>query len=222
MSTRQEILIAEDEPVQAMKLQFVLEQAGYRATIAGNGASALAAMAGSPPALLITDINMPVMDGWELCRRVRRNDDLAQTPIIILTSQSDPTDILNGLAVGADSFVTKPYENEAIKTRVKHVLAGGRHPRTQEENITVAYKGREYVITASRFQMLGFFLATYEMLAQREFDLLSAQEELNAMNASLEQMVQDRTAALTEQIAEKERVEARLREQAASQGPSRR
>ena len=214
MSNGPEILIAEDEPVQAMKLQFILEQAGYRTSVVGNGAEALQAMAGMRPALLITDVNMPVMDGWELCRRIRHSDELAETPIIILTSLSDPTDILNGLAVGADSFATKPYETEAIKSRIKHVLAGGRHPRTNDESISVGYRGHQYAITASRFQMLGFFMATYEMLARREFELMSAQEELSGMNANLEQLVQERTAALTEQIAERERAEVRVRDQA--------
>jgi PAS domain S-box-containing protein len=209
-----DILIVEDEPVQAMKLQYILEQSGYRASVAEGGIEALEAMAAGAPDLVITDINMPGMDGYELCRKIRKSEELLQTPVIILTSQTDPTDVLSGLAAGADSFVTKPYEAESIRTRVKHLLAEGKHPRTKEDDIAVSYRGREYAIGASRFQMLGFFLAMYESLVRQEYELMIAQDELNNVNVNLEHLVEERTAALTTEIAERARAEATVREQA--------
>src|SRR5262245_45277004 len=101
-----EILIAEDSPTQAARLQYILERHGFRVTAAANGREALARMAEKGPALIITDIIMPEMDGFELCRRIKSDPDLCLTPIILLTSLSDPEDVIRGLAAGADNFIT--------------------------------------------------------------------------------------------------------------------
>ncbi|MFH0825379.1 MAG: response regulator, partial [Pseudomonadota bacterium] len=92
-----EILVVEDSPTQALYLQNVLEQAGYKVQVASNGESALEFLGTSEPTLVLSDIVMPGLDGYELCRKIKDNPDLAQVPVILVTSLSDPLDILNGL-----------------------------------------------------------------------------------------------------------------------------
>src|SRR5437762_2762185 len=95
-----EILIVEDSLTQAMKLQHVLERHDYKVTAARNGKEALAALAERIPTLVISDINMPEMDGYELCKRIKEDTRLGELPVILLTSLADPKDILKGLECG--------------------------------------------------------------------------------------------------------------------------
>src|SRR6188768_2558173 len=99
------ILVVEDSQTQAMRLQYMLERHDYRVTTVPNGREAIAAIAALRPTLVITDINMPEMDGYELCRRIKDDPELKLMPVILLTSLSDPKDILKGLECGADNFV---------------------------------------------------------------------------------------------------------------------
>ena len=114
-----DILIVEDSPTQTLRLQHVLETHGYRVLPpARDGREALAALAAHRPTLVITDINMPGMDGYELCRRIKDDPALTDLPVIQLTSLGDPKDILRGLECGADNFIVKPYEEEFLLSRI--------------------------------------------------------------------------------------------------------
>ena len=120
-----DVLIVEDSLTQAMKLQHILERHRHRVTTARNGEEALAALApgGALPRIVITDINMPRMDGYELCARIKDDARLREIPVILLTSLSDPKDILKGLECGADNFIVKPYDEEFLLSRIQYVLA---------------------------------------------------------------------------------------------------
>src|SRR5689334_15890602 len=101
-----EILIVEDSRTQAARLSYILEQHGYRVRAATNGQEALALLAAHPPALIVSDINMPEMSGYELCQQIKQDARRASIPVILLTSLADPADIVRGLACGADNFIT--------------------------------------------------------------------------------------------------------------------
>src|SRR5882757_8103322 len=96
-----EILIVEDSPTQAERLRYFLEKRDFRVTATRNGREALEAMRVRRPTLVITDVNMPEMDGYELCRQIRADQHLASVPVILLTSLSDPEDVFKGLECGA-------------------------------------------------------------------------------------------------------------------------
>ena len=85
-----EILVAEDSPTQALRLQHILQQQGYHVTVTGNGHQALEAARQRKPALIISDVIMPEMDGFELSRRIKEDPDLGKIPIILVTTLSDP------------------------------------------------------------------------------------------------------------------------------------
>ena len=105
-----DILIVEDSRTQAEQLRHILEQSGYHVRVARDGATALTKLQDDLPSLIITDINMPVMDGYELCRRIKDDQRTANIPVMLLTTLSDPLDVMRGLECGADNFTVKPYD----------------------------------------------------------------------------------------------------------------
>lgn len=207
-----EILIVEDSATQAEQLKHTLQQHGYAVCETRDGVAALARLHERKPLLVITDINMPGMDGYELCRRIRGDAALADLPVILLTSLSDPEDVVLGLECGADNFVTKPLDEEYLLSRIRYIMAN-RHLRSLEStriSLEISLGGRKHLITADRLQMLHLLLSTYESAVLRSKQLLRAQEELRRLNESLEEKVRERTAALTAEIAERRASEQRF------------
>src|SRR5919109_4045887 len=109
-----EIIIVEDSPVQATLLRRTLVRYGYAVTLAKNGLEGLVRVRERKPALVISDIEMPHMDGYALCREIKRDEALRDVPVILLTSLLDPQDIIRGLQAGADNYLTKPYDEQEL------------------------------------------------------------------------------------------------------------
>lgn len=116
------ILVVDDEAVLLETIAYNLEQAGYEVITAADGASALEAAHRERPDLIILDLMLPVIDGLEVCRRLRREDDTAGILILMLTAKSDEIDKVVGLEVGADDYVTKPFSRHELLARVKALL----------------------------------------------------------------------------------------------------
>jgi two-component system sensor histidine kinase/response regulator len=181
-----EILIVEDSPTQAEKLGYILEKQGYRVSFAANGREALAFMDVRKPALIISDIVMPEMDGYELCRKVKSDQNCRNIPIILLTSLSDPCDVIKGLECGADNFITKPIEDEYLLSRITEMQAEPcRSGWAQEEGLPLHFGGRDYLVKADRSQILNMFLSTYETAVRKNRELSQARDELHEVNEKL-------------------------------------
>lgn len=187
MSETIEVLIAEDSPTQALLLQNILERQGFNVEWAGNGQLALKSLKSRPRTLVITDIQMPVMDGYELCHTIKNDAELSKTPVMLLTSLSAPQDIIRGLECGADNFVIKPYEAEFLLSRIQTILANLQLRRAlgSDNEIPIYFAGKRYVITSDRRQILNLLLSTYEAALQTNRDLIKAHEELKAAQAQL-------------------------------------
>jgi CheY-like chemotaxis protein len=228
-----EILIAEDSPTQALQLKHMLERNGYRAAIANNGKEALTRLhqcvASEPqgrgrqaqdahlprrPLMVISDIVMPEMDGYELCRSIKADEQLADIPVILLTSLSDPKDVFKGLECGADNFIVKPYDEPFLLSRIRFILANQqlRQVEKAQMGLEIFFAGQRYFITSDRLQILNLLLSTYEAAVQKNLELIKARDELQRFNEQLEARVAERTAALAAEIAERKRSEERLRE----------
>ena len=117
------ILVVEDEAQITRTLRLYLEQAGYKVVIISDGAQAMPAFRHEKPDLVILDLHLPHVDGWEVCRQIRRETD---TPIIMLTARSEESDKLIGLELGADDYVTKPFSPREVTARVRVVLRRSR------------------------------------------------------------------------------------------------
>ncbi len=113
------VLVVEDDRNIAGLLQIYLEKEGYKVAIAYDGGEGLAKYRAIRPDLVLLDVMMPVMDGWGVCKAIRAE---AQTPIIMLTAKSEVDDKVNGLKVGADDYITKPFEMREVLARVEAVL----------------------------------------------------------------------------------------------------
>lgn len=204
-----EILIAEDSPTQARRLQHILESQGYNVTLATNGAEALAAAAQKAPDLIISDVVMPEMDGYELCQRLKANPQLAEIPVILVTSLSDPQDVIRGLECGADNFILKPYDERHLLSRVQFVFVNNemRHSDQPGMGLEIFFNGQRHFITADRLQILNLLLSTYDAAMQRNRELSITQDELQRTNSDLQQLSEEledrvirRTVALKAQF----------------------
>ena len=117
------ILVIEDEAHITRTLRLYLEQAGFQVAIIADGALAMPAFRHEKPDLVILDLHLPHVDGWEICRQIRHEAD---TPIIMLTARSEESDKLIGLELGADDYVTKPFSPREVTARVRVVLRRSR------------------------------------------------------------------------------------------------
>jgi len=184
----EEILVIEDSPTQAEQLRYILEKHGYRVSTAGNGREALAVMDERKPGLIITDVVMPEMDGYELCSRVKGDERFSDIPVILLTSLSDPHEVIRGLECGADNFITKPYDETSLLYRIINMQMERQQRRSAEgsNGLEIIFDCRKFLITADRRQAVNLLLSTYEAAIQKNRELSKARDELNELNERLE------------------------------------
>ncbi len=203
------ILIVEDSATQAQRLAHVLEEQGYTVMTAANGKEALEVLENRHPAIIVSDIVMPEMDGFQLCRTVKNDCRFRDIPVILVTALSEPQDVLKGLECGADNFLTKPYDDDYLLTRIRRVLCDSelRREAAGESGVEIIFKGHKYRIASERQQILDLLLSTYEMAVMKNHELQKLQTELEAMNERLEERVEERTAALIAEIEERRNAE---------------
>jgi PAS domain S-box-containing protein/diguanylate cyclase (GGDEF)-like protein len=171
---RYEILVAEDSPTQAQHLARMLAaESDYHVRVVGDGHTALRQARAAPPDLLISDIAMPGMDGYSLCRAVKDDAELGTVPVLLLTSLTDLQDIVRSLEAGADGFVRKPYDAHQLRERVRRIL------RTRDEGD----QGQPLEVMADERRHI------YEMLVATHDKALRLNAELDAQRAGLARMV---------------------------------
>lgn len=162
----QTILVADDESNIRNLARMYLEKDGYRVQTAVDGAAALAQIEREPPDLLVLDLMMPEVDGWEVCRRLRAEGNL---PILMLTARDDDVDKIVGLEMGADDYLTKPFNPRELVARVRAILRRADVPSAAPApdetrrcgDVSVDPVAREAVITGEKVS-----------LRAKEFDLL--------------------------------------------------
>ncbi len=186
MPTR--VLVVEDSATQAEALRALLESASYEVAVAASGEAGLAAFMARECDAVISDIVMPgAVDGYELCRRIKATER-RDTPVVLLTSLSDPLDIIRGLECGADNFLTKPYEPDHLLERLETLLAtrATRGHARSRMGVTVFFLGREFTITSDREQILDLLISTFEDAVRQNRELRQREAALDATNKELE------------------------------------
>ena len=131
------ILIVDDEPAGRQTLESILEGQGYRLEMAENGLEALEKAGQLLPDVILLDVMMPGMDGFEVCRRIRSNPALAEIPIIFLTALDDRQSLLDGLASGADDYITKPYDRFELRARLLGITRLNRYRKLLDDRASV-------------------------------------------------------------------------------------
>ena len=213
MSDAGDILVVEDSATQRDALRHTLECNGYRVRTAANGREAIAAAEGLVPSLVITDILMPEMDGYSLCRHLKIHKAFRGIPVILMTSLGSTEDVIAGLECGADYFLTKPCEEEYLVAHVRSSLEEFRIPHREAgaTRIDFEHAGRKHGVTSSHRQIMQLMLSTYESAIQVNKRLAATQRELEELAREQETRVKERTAALTVEIGERKRAEEALR-----------
>ena len=123
------ILVAEDEPSIVVSLEFLLREAGYQVTVARDGEGALRAAEEMKPDLMVLDVMLPGVDGFEVCRRARQAPGLRKIPILFLTARGLENEIRKGMALGATAYVTKPFATRELVATIGELLRGAAAPR---------------------------------------------------------------------------------------------
>ena len=182
-----EILIVEDSLTQQEKLKHLLMRHHYRVMTANNGKQALALLSLHKPALIISDVVMPEMNGYAFCKQFKSEKSNQSTPVIILTSLSNSEDVLEGLGCGADYFFTKPYNDDYLISGIQQILANKDLSGTKRAcvELEVTFAGKKRFITADPQQIISLLLSTYEAAVTRNTELLQTQEALNKLTADL-------------------------------------
>ncbi len=166
----QRILVTDDDYQIVRLVRSYLEQAGYQVLTAAHGATALRIIRTERPDLIILDLMLPDRDGWDVTRVVRSDENLARTPIIMLTARVEDTDRIVGLELGADDYITKPFNPREVVARVRAVLrrvAGGPTPshvmqvgslRMDLDSHIVMLDGQPLEVTPTEFELLQLLM----------------------------------------------------------------
>ena len=174
------ILTVEDSPTQALRLEKILEGCGFAVTVKNNGQSAVGYLNTRTPDLVISDIVMPEINGYDLCRHIKSNARLKAIPVILLTSLSDADDVFNALASGADSFITKPYNENVLISRIQTIFQNQelRKNRSDKTGIDIFFNGKMHRIPDNPYQIIDLLFSTYENAVQRNLELEQANREI--------------------------------------------
>lgn len=186
-----EILIVEDSISQANQLMLMLEAKGFKVTLAQNGQRAIELLKTIKPTIIISDVMMPEMNGYELCERIKQNPETSSIPVILLTSLSNPNDVIRGLQSGADNFITKPYNQQFLMSRIQYIMLNkeirSNSKRGSGVGMEIMFSGNKYTINADPMQIMDLLLSTYENAIQKNEELASANHELTIIHRELEQ-----------------------------------
>ena len=181
-----DIVVLEDSRAQRDLLVEILSEEKFRVRTGCNGIEGIGLIGESRPNLIISDVQMPGMDGHEFCKAVKKDAVFKDIPLILLTSLMNFEDVKKGLDAGADYYITKPFSKELLLSMVKTILSGGHGNET-------ATAGED--IYSSR-RTFNFLFSTYQNLLFQNTSLTQAKRDLGKMNAFLERRVEEKTESM--------------------------
>ncbi len=208
------ICITEDSKSQARIAEKIFSDRGYEVILAENGMDALYKINESPPDLIISDVEMPHMNGYELCRTVKSDTELKHIPFILLTLLSSITDVVKGLEAGADYYLTKPYNADVLVSMVGTILQNGLVSANGNGTVNISMSTEDAFVSfeAQPQKVFNFLHSTYENLVRQNRNLLITKQELRKLNNLLEEKVREKTMFLEGEVAERRKAENALKE----------
>jgi two-component system phosphate regulon response regulator PhoB len=160
------ILVVDDEPEAVELVEFNLKQSGYAVITAADGAEALKKARGQTPDLIVLDVMLPEMDGFEICKTLRLDPATAKIPILMLTAKAAEIDRVLGLELGADDYLTKPFSPRELMLRIKKIISRGQPGEKPRDQLRfgdllidiprhiATWKGKAIELTATEFKLL--------------------------------------------------------------------
>ncbi|MBV8384730.1 MAG: response regulator, partial [Planctomycetaceae bacterium] len=203
------VIVVEDSPTQAQQLAFILEGAGFDAEIVPDSEQGFARLMAGGIDLVLSDLRLPGDSGFDLCRRIKADPRSRVIPVVVCTSEADPVNVLRGLEAGADGFMTKGRDPEAIVACLRRVL--GRPPTVEPlEPTGVAFLGHTFQLSAGREQLLDVLVSAFEdvVYLNKQYqatmvDLREANRQLAERNRELQRLADSERQAHVE-LKEKE------------------
>jgi sigma-B regulation protein RsbU (phosphoserine phosphatase) len=193
-------LVVDDDPVCRRLLEASLLKRGCSVVTAADGEEAHALAREHKPDVVITDVVMPRLDGFELCRRIKADPELRRTPVILLTALSDSGDVIGALQSGADGFIRKPYHKDFLSACMESLLARAADPGEDRADgrIEITVGAQKFLLRPDARQITQLLLSTYDNAVQENLELARAnlalirlEEGLRAANASLKEKQQE-------------------------------
>ena len=187
-SERPQILMAEDSPSQAVRLRYFLEKNNFMVLQAGDGKEALDLLEEHMPSMVISDVIMPRMTGYELCRHIKSRERTRDLPVILLTSLADTGDVLEGLDCGADAFMIKPFREDALLKSIGQILKDKKlAPRDRKHmDLEIEVDGKTRRISSGQEQTLSLLISTYEAAVRSEAERDEAERAMRRAMAEAE------------------------------------
>lgn len=186
LQTTPRILIVDDYPALVTITRHKLLKQGYEVLTAQNGQDAWEIIQQEYPDLVISDVEMPVMGGYELCQEVKSDPKFRKIPVILVTSRIDTESLMKGIEAGADNYITKPYDDETLFSKVRELLDTPVLIFDSDETIEVLIEGKTYAIKADYSHLVNLLLSTYKNTLAQNARLERAQHSLNTSNQELE------------------------------------
>ena len=182
------VLVVEDSPTQAEEVRLILESAGFHVETAADAQAGLDRLAQSSAFdLVISDIVMPGLSGYDFCGRLKSQVATKRIPVLLLTSLTEPIDVIRALEAGADSFLSKPSEPEHLVARVNWLLEN-RRLRTSARTTSgsdILFGGKRFTISSDRQQILDLLVSTFEDTVRNNHELVAARDALAAKHEAL-------------------------------------
>jgi two-component system sensor histidine kinase/response regulator len=185
------ILVVDDSRTQRERLRMLLERSDYEVQTASDGTEALALVAQAPPDLIISDVNMPGIDGFEFCQAIRSDPRTQRVPFILVTEWTAPMDLVKGLEAGADNFIPKPYDADQLLARVRRIfrqLELRKQGRLDVE-VTMQVGNRKLLVTADKQQIIELLFSTFEELGRVNSELRQAAADAEGANLAKSQFL---------------------------------
>ncbi len=213
MDQETDILVVEAVPAQAELAGNILKRENYRVFRAEGAGKALKMLRERRFAIILSAIEMPGMNGYDLCRKVKADPSTKDIPLILLTTLSGPGDIIAVLECGADNFIARPFEADSLLSWIKHHLLSmeQRKPEGARTGLEFFFAGHRHFLSSDRMQLLDILLSTFETAVKKNRELGKARQELEILNNSLEMKVAERTAHLNREIKTRIKAEEKLR-----------
>jgi signal transduction histidine kinase len=208
------ILIVEDSKTQVERLQFLLEENNYIVLAAKNGDEALKKIDLFKPDIIISDIVMPKLNGYDLCKSVRMHPTFKDIIFILVSTLTEVEDIILGLESGANYIISKPYEDDQLILQLNQAIKINtlRKNNKSDDKVTIVVNRKEHVINSKKYQILDFLVSTYEMAVLKNKELYETRIKLEELNNILEERVNQRTAELRIEMEEHKRYEKQFLE----------
>lgn len=186
IETKSRILVVDDYPALVTIIRHKLLQNGYEVITAQNGLDALELVEKEVPDLVISDVEMPLMDGYELCRKIKENPKFNTIPVILVTSRIEASSLMKGIEAGADNYLTKPYDDDTLFSKVSELLSNPIGISDIKETVSVTLEGQKYNVKADYSHLINLLISTYKNTLGQNTRLERMQSGLNAANKELE------------------------------------